>query len=104
MTLCFLEVADDVSREDVLVPRPAETELDRAFRFLAVALDDDDWHDSAGLKTLAAAQRISERTLKRAAQELEVEHERRGFPSVTWWRLQSGRPFSQAFGPTGENA
>lgn len=104
MRMEFVEIAEGVSREDVLVSRPAEAELDKAFRFLAGALADGDWHDSAGLKTLAAAQRISERTLKRAAQELEVEHERRGFPSTTWWRLQSGHPLSTDLGPTGEPA
>jgi hypothetical protein len=64
-------------------------------------LADGDWHDSAGLKALAGGQRLSERTLKRAAQELEVDHERRGFPSTTWWRLpQSGHAFSPETGPT----
>ena len=75
--------------------RPAE-KLDDAVEFLEEALADGEWHDSAGLKALAAARRISERTLKRAAQELEVEHERRGFPSSTWWRSpQSGQPLLQ---------
>jgi hypothetical protein len=87
----FVEIADDVSREDVLASRPAGVEkLDEAIAFLKDVLADGDWHDSAGLVTLAGAQKISERTLRRAAlDELEVEHERRGFPSTTWWRLPS---------------
>lgn len=100
MKLEFVEIAEGVSRDDVLAPQTA-SELDRAFQFLADALDDDEWHDSAGLKLLSG---ISERTLKRAAQELEVEYERRGFPATTWWRLQSGRVPSTESGPTGEIA
>ena len=30
---------------------------------------------------------FSERTIQRAANDIGVENERRGFPSVTWWRL-----------------
>ena len=91
MKMEFVEVADDVSREDVLGNKPAGTEkLEQAVEFLKTTLRDGDWHDSAGLVTLAGAQLISERTLRRAAlEELEVEHERRGFPSTTWWRLPS---------------
>ncbi len=103
MKLEFVEIAEGVLREDVLAPATIE-KTDAAMLFLEDALADGDWHDSAGLKTLAAAGMISERTLKRAAQELEVEHERRGFPATTWWRLQSGQPLSLEFGPTGETA
>jgi hypothetical protein len=87
----FVEIAEDVSREDVLASRPgSEEKLDKAIAFLKDTLAEGDWHDSAGLVTLAGAQKISERTLRRAAlDELEVEHERRGFPSTTWWRLPS---------------
>ena len=38
---------------------------------------------------LAKAQGITRRTLERAAQEIDVEHERRDFPSTTHWRLPS---------------
>jgi hypothetical protein len=91
MTMQFVEIADDVSREDVLATSAAGAEkLDAAIEFLQGALADGDWHDSAGLVKLAAAQRISERTLRRAALEaLQVEHERRGYPSTTWWKVAS---------------
>jgi hypothetical protein len=104
MTMQFVEVAEDVSREDVLASRSAASEkLDEATVFIEEALADGDWHDSSGLKALAGAQSISERTLKRAALDLNVEHERRGFPSSTWWRLpQSGHVLYPKFGPTGE--
>jgi hypothetical protein len=100
MTLEFVEVAEGVSRDDVLAPRSiGQDKLEKAMDFLEQALSDGEWHDSAGLKALAG---VAERTLKRAAQELDVEHERRGFPSTTWWRLaQSGQPISPDLGPTG---
>jgi AAA domain/Bifunctional DNA primase/polymerase, N-terminal len=103
MTMQFVEIAEDVNREDVLASHSTgEEKLDGAVAFLEEALADGNWHDSAGLKKLAAG-RISERTLKRAAQELDVEHERRGFPSSTWWRLpQSGHVLPPELGPTGQ--
>jgi hypothetical protein len=89
MVMEFVEVADDVSREDVLLTRAAGADkLDEAVEWLERALADGDWHDSAGLVKLARGSRIFERTLRRAAlEELHVEHERRGFPASTWWRL-----------------
>jgi hypothetical protein len=104
MTMQFVEIADDVSREDVLASRTSE-KADEAVVFLRDALDDGEWHDSLGLKALASARRVSERTLKRAAADLEVEYERRGFPSSTWWRLPVGTgPRSPEPGPTSEAA
>ena len=64
--------------------RRDQGEVSKAADWLKGMLADGDWHDSAGLKKLAAAQDISERTLERAAGEvLGVEYERRGFPSST---------------------
>jgi hypothetical protein len=104
MTLEFVEVAADVSREDVLAPTSLD-KTDTAVGFLRDALADGDWHDSLGLKALAGARRIAERTLKRAAVELDVEYESRGFPRSTWWRLpQSGQTLGPDVGPTGEGA
>jgi hypothetical protein len=106
MVMRFVEIAEDVSREDVLATRSTEQDkLDEALTFLEDALADDHWHDSVGLKAIAGARRISERTLKRAARELHVELERRGFPATTWWRLpQSGQALSPDLGPTGDLA
>ena len=95
----FVEKATDVDRGSVLAA-PAERKGATAVTFLATALDDGDWHDSAGLKELAGAQGISDRTLKRAAAEIEVEQERRGFPSSTWWRLPVGPGSTPTNGPT----
>jgi hypothetical protein len=103
MRIEFVEIADDVSRADVLDKPSAAGRLDDAVDWLQAALADGDWHDAAGLKILAAAAGIAERTLKRAAQELEVEHERRGFPSSTWWQLPRwGQPQGEESGPTEE--
>jgi putative DNA primase/helicase len=96
--MVFVEIADDVDGADVLAPSERAGKTGEAEDWLEAALDDGGWHDSAGLKKLA---RFSERTLKRAAQELRVEADRRGFPSVTYWRLpQSGRPSPNESGPT----
>jgi AAA domain len=91
MTMQFVEIAEGVSRDDVLATRSAGAEkLDKAVAYLQGMLADGEWHDSDGLITLAGAAHLSERTLRRAAfAELKVEHERRGFPSSTWWRLAS---------------
>jgi len=101
----FVEDVDDFDISEVLGDRKRDSggagATVRAEDFLAECLADGGWHDSAGLKKLAASAAISERTLKRAAQELDVEHDRRGYPGVTWWRLpQSGQVFSLNVGPT----
>jgi hypothetical protein len=101
--MTFVEHADDVDGADVLAVRDSST--DRASRparrFLGEVLGNGEWHESAGLKKLAAASGIAERTLQRAADDLGVEHERRGFPASTWWKLpQSGRVLSHMDGAT----
>lgn len=91
--MVFVEYATDVERNELLGGRSRDRKTDEAVRFLEQRLVDGDWHEQAGLVTLARAVGVSERTLKRAAfDELNVEHERRGYPSTTWWRMpQSGQ-------------
>jgi hypothetical protein len=90
--MVFVEHAEDVDAGDVLRPRAASVSPGHeAALFLLRALADGAWHDSVGLKTLAGAQKVSERTLQRAAKDLGVESERRGFPASTWWRLPQSR-------------
>jgi archaellum biogenesis ATPase FlaH len=90
--MVFLEYANDVDGDDLLGPRERKDEkTTTAMAFLAEALRDGEWHDSAGLKMLAGSAGISERTLQLASQDLDVEIERKGFPSVTWWRLPQSR-------------
>ncbi|MEP6813902.1 MAG: AAA family ATPase, partial [Actinomycetota bacterium] len=90
--MVFVEYAGDVVGADVLRPRTGSAPPGYAAAlFLLRALVDGDWHDSAGLKTLAGADGISERTLQRASKDLGVESERRGFPASTWWRLPQSR-------------
>jgi hypothetical protein len=84
--MAFLEHAEDVDGGDILAPRGDDRTM-RAVEFLREALSDGEWHESVGLKKLAGATGISDRTLQRAAQSMNVEDERRGFPSVTWWRI-----------------
>jgi hypothetical protein len=56
---------------------------------LAVVLADGAWHRRANVQRQMVG--WSERAVRRAALELGIEYERRGFPGVTWWRL-SGEP------------
>ena len=100
----FVEVADDVSRDDVLAAQPVAREARRRrSRSSRTRSPTATGTTRPGSSKLAGAQRISERTLRRAAlEELEVEHERRGFPSTTWWRLpQSCQPLPPRLGMTG---
>ena len=54
MKMEFVEIAEGVSREDVLATHSAGQEkLDEAVAFLEGALADGEWHDSAGLIQLA---------------------------------------------------
>jgi hypothetical protein len=89
--MVFLEHADDVDGGDVLAPR-ADDKTGRAVALLREMLADGEWHESAGMKKLSGAVGISDRTVQLAAQSLDVESERRGFPSVTWWRLPVAQP------------
>jgi hypothetical protein len=86
--MVFVEYADDIDANDVLASRGRDTKTAAAQLFLERALADGDWHDAEGLRKLAGAQGIAERTLQLAKRNLNVEHERRGFGHpVTWWRL-----------------
>jgi hypothetical protein len=104
----FLEIADGIDRDTILGAERAERsgeKLDQAEGWLRDVLADDEWHESAGIKRLAAAVGIAERTLQRAFSDLEVEDESRGFPRSTWWRLpQSRHPLSTHPGATVEPA
>jgi RecA-family ATPase len=106
--IVFVEDADDIDPETILQTDRTgrEQKTTQAAEWLRAALADGDWHERGGLAVLAAAVGISDRTLKRAAhEELQVEHERRGYPSTTWWRLsQSGQGFPRIAGPTGDPA
>jgi hypothetical protein len=107
--IVFVEDAHDIDPETVLVSGRAEREehkIEKAISFLESALADGGWHEREGLTKLAGSLRIGERTLQRAALDtLQVDHERRGFPSTTWWRLpQSCQGYSQSVGTTGDPA
>ena len=101
--MVFVKIAEDVDEADVLAPSERERggKTGEAEAWLEAALDDGDWHDSAGLKELA--QQFSERTFQRAAKDINVETDRRGFPSSTWWRLPESRhPSTTRSGATAE--
>jgi KaiC/GvpD/RAD55 family RecA-like ATPase len=84
--MTFVEIAEDVRGADVLGPtKPTKTESAEAL--LQALLGDGEWHESDGIRRLLEAAGFPERTTQRAAKDLGVESDRRGFPSVTWWRI-----------------
>jgi hypothetical protein len=87
--MVFVEFAEDVDEADLLAPREsaAPTREAEATRFLVRELACGAWCESAPIKGQAEAQGIAERTLQRAVKDLGVEVDRRGFPSITYWRL-----------------
>jgi hypothetical protein len=88
--MVFVEIADDIDDAEVLAPRESATTNTReaeATRFLGAELAGGGWCESAPIKDRAEAAGIAARTLQRAMRELDIEVERRGFPSVTYWRL-----------------
>ncbi len=106
--MTFVELADDVDAADLLAPRAngdGTTKGQRARRFLLAALAGGDWQPSAELKERADREGISEATLKREAKELDIEHESRGFPRETYWRLpQLAQGYTQDDEPTAADA
>jgi hypothetical protein len=84
--MAFVEIADDVTPSDVLGSQ-ATTKTETAETLLAALLADGEWHESGGVKKLLEAAGFNEKLAQRVAKTLGVEHERRDFPAVTWWRL-----------------
>ena len=84
--MTFVEIADDVSGSEILDPSKA-TKTETAETLLEALLADGEWHESDGVRKLMVAAGFTERTTQRAAKDIGVEIDRRGFPSVTWWRL-----------------
>ena len=106
--MTFVEIAEDVVGADILGPtKPTKTET--AETLLNMLLADGEWHESSRVKQLLTAAGYSDRTTQRAAKDLGVQDDRRGFPSVTWWRLQGAAPLvapttSSESGATAETA
>jgi KaiC/GvpD/RAD55 family RecA-like ATPase len=85
--LVFHEIADDVNRDDVLAPPPAEKRSEAEALILAELAQGR--RLSSEVKTVGAKAGISVATMKRAAAELEVvvEDETTEFGRVTYWAL-----------------
>jgi hypothetical protein len=94
--MTFTEHAHDVDHDTLLGGRKSSgtTKTELATEFLQDALADGEWHEKQGLEKIAGAQGISYRTLSRAANDLSIEHERRGFPATSWWRLSDAKTSS----------
>jgi AAA domain len=104
--MVFVEHAGDVDGDDLLGPRDrSDGKTSRSEDFLRLLLADGEWHESGGLKRLAAAAGLNERTVQRGATNLDVDIERRGFPASTWWRFPQSRQGSpHEFGATRDSA
>lgn len=68
---------------------PPATKRERAVELLADHLAGKDWTRASEIEELASRAGIGRRTLYSAADEVGVERDRRGFPAVAWWRLDS---------------
>jgi hypothetical protein len=100
--MVFVETADDVVGAEVLAHKVTKTATAEAM--LELLLADGDWHESEAAKKVLEAAGFSERTAQRAANEIGVETERHGFPSVTRWRLAVAPESSPKVGATGRMA
>lgn len=104
--LVFLEVAIDVSRDDVLLP-PAAGEKRGEAEALILAELAQGRRPSADVKSAGMSTGISDRTIKRAAAELQivVEEETTASGRVTFWSLPDwlrdrANPYITDVGPT----
>jgi hypothetical protein len=90
--MVYVEDADDISREDVLAPLPAVPGKLLEAQALIVSELAGGRRPSAEVKATGLKQGLSDRTLKRAAQELEVivEDETTDSGRVTFWSLPEG--------------
>ena len=90
MMLEFVEIADDVSRDEVLAPASAGKHTEAAVLILEMLTKGRQL--SAKVKAAGIAQGLSERTIKRAAAELGivVEEESTSTGRVTYWSLPEG--------------
>lgn len=82
----------DVAGEQLLGIDPEEppaTKRERAVELLADHLAGRDWVRASEIEVMAGQAGIGRRTLYKAADEVGVEREKRGFPAVGWWRLDS---------------
>jgi hypothetical protein len=93
--MVFVEIAEDVDESELLAPRESGTTSTReaeATRFLVGELVGGEWCESAPIKDRAEAAGIASRTLQRAMSDLSIDVDRRGFPSITYWRLSRATP------------
>jgi hypothetical protein len=87
---------DDLIRQPA-EPPPAGEARTAARELIAAALADGEWHAAAPIIKECAEHEVHERAARRAAGDIGIEQERRGFPAVSWWRLaQSGHTSAHA--------
>jgi hypothetical protein len=88
---CNWDGTSEVTLDEALSTLPntkAEQKEKKANRWLHGALADGEWHMAADLLEQAKTKSgIPERSLFRAANDLQIERERRGFGQKMYWRL-----------------
>jgi hypothetical protein len=69
-------------------PPPAGEARTAAREIIADALADGEWHEAAPIIAACAKREVHERATRRAAKDIGVEHERRGYQGKdgSWWR------------------
>ncbi len=79
----------DTHADDLLATRGEDERSDReiAAEWLTDELADGGWHRASEIKAQAKAAGVSEKTLRRAREQLGVEDRREGFPAVSEWHL-----------------
>jgi AAA domain len=96
-----LLTVDDLIRR-AAEPPPAGEARTAARDLIAAALADGEWHAASPILTECAEQEVHERAARRAAHDIGIDQERRGFPAVSWWRLaQSGHTPASAYEVSG---
>ena len=60
------------------------------------ALSDGEWHEAGPIITQCAQHDVHERAARRAARDIGIDQEKRGFPAASWWRRQNGQPVRSA--------
>lgn len=84
--------ADDlIAAATAPTARPAGEARTNAREIVAELLADGDWHMAADIIDTAEARGIYKRACQRAAEDLAVAREKRGFPAAAYWRLPQGR-------------
>jgi hypothetical protein len=79
----------EVQAHDLLAPPDPDeqTDTDIAREWLTDFLADGEWRGGGEVKAAARQEGITQKVLRRAREQLDIEIERRGMPAHSYWRL-----------------